>query len=128
VDTRAKIVEFAAACEAAHEAKRAGKSVKLVTGYFDPLLAAHARRLQEIAGESAVVFVLVREPARPILAARARAELVAALNVVDYVVPAGEVTSEDSFSRLRPDEVYREEEADEIRTRDLMSHVHSRHS
>jgi len=64
VDTRTKILDPAAAAQKAAEARRAGKTVKLATGTFDPLLAAHARWLREIAGEGAVLFVAVGEPAR----------------------------------------------------------------
>jgi bifunctional ADP-heptose synthase (sugar kinase/adenylyltransferase) len=127
MDTRAKIVDLARAEEAARQARDAGKSVKLVSGHFDPLLAAHARRLREIAGEDAALFVVIHEPERPILPARARAELVAALGVVDYVLLAEALASEDSFGRLRPDAVYREEAADRRRTLGLMLHVQNRH-
>ena len=120
MDTRTKILDADAAGRAADAARRAGKSVKLVAGTFDPLLAAHARRLLEIASGDAVLFVAVREPARPLLRAQARAELVAALGVVDYVVLGD--------APLRPDEVYREEGADAQRTRDLIRNVQKRQS
>jgi bifunctional ADP-heptose synthase (sugar kinase/adenylyltransferase) len=128
MDTRNKIVDLEAACDAARQARGAGKSVKLVAGHFDPLLAAHARRLREIADGEAALIVLIREPERPILPARARAELVAALRVVDYVVLAEALASEDSFGRLQPDTIYREEAADQRRSLGLMLHVQSRHS
>jgi bifunctional ADP-heptose synthase (sugar kinase/adenylyltransferase) len=118
VDTRTKILDGGAAAVAAEAARRAGKTVKLVSGTFDPLLAAHARRLREIAGEGAVLFAAIREPAKPLLPAHARAELVAALGVVDYVVLGD--------APLQPDEVYREETADAERTRDLIRHVQTR--
>jgi bifunctional ADP-heptose synthase (sugar kinase/adenylyltransferase) len=118
VDTRTKILDAGAATAVAGEARRAGKTVKLVVGTFDPLLAAHARRLREIAGEGAVLFVAIREPAQPLLAAQARAELVAALGMVDYVVL--------DDAPLQPDEIYREETADAHRTRDLIQHVQTR--
>ena len=120
MDTRTKILDAEAAIRAAGAARRAGKTVKLVTGTFDPLLAAHAGRLREIAGAGAVLFAVIREPEAPLLPAQARAELVAALGVVDYVV-LGEAP-------LRPDEVYREETADAERTRDLIRHVQERQS
>jgi bifunctional ADP-heptose synthase (sugar kinase/adenylyltransferase) len=120
VDTRAKILDPAAAVRTACRAKGQGKRVKLVTGYFDPLLAEHARGLSAVAEGGAVLFVLVRQPERPILAARARAELVAALGVVDYVVLGEAVFSAD--------EVHDEGAADERRTRDLILHVRNRQS
>lgn len=99
--------------------------MKLVTGCFDPLLAGHARRLGEIARSEGALFVAVLDPVQPILPARARAELVAALGVVDYVVLAGEAP--DLLERLQPDAVFREEAADARRTQDLLRGIRSRH-
>lgn len=99
----------------------------LVTGYFDPLTAAHARRLEEIGALHGALIAVVREPARPVLPARARAELAAALRVVDYVVISEEPAPPEWIERLAPDAVYREEAADEVRRGDLIEHVQSRH-
>ncbi len=120
MDTRTKILDPEAAAAAADAARRAGKTVKLVVGTFDPLLPAHARRLREIAGERSVLFVGICDSPRPLLPLQARAELAAALGMVDYVVP-GETA-------LRPDEIYREEAADARRTRDLIRNVQERQS
>ncbi|HEY1207215.1 MAG: hypothetical protein ABSH46_20040 [Bryobacteraceae bacterium] len=120
MDTRTKILDAGAAAKAADEARRAGKTVKLVAGTFDPVLAEHARRLREIAGDGAVLFVAIGEPLRPLLPVQARAELVAALGVVDYVVLGD--------APLQPDEVYREESADAGRTQDLIWNVQERQS
>ena len=57
-----------------------------VTGYFDPLLAAHARRLRQVRQAADGLIVVLSTPPKPILPPRARAELVAALAMVDYVV------------------------------------------
>ena len=120
MDTRAKILDPAAAAQKAAEARRAGKTVKLATGTFDPLLAAHARWLREIAGEGAVLFVAVGEPARPLLPQAARAELVAALGMVDYVVPGD--------APLEADEVCREESAGQRLAQDFILYVQNRQS
>ncbi len=120
MDTRTKILDAAEAAAAASEARRAGKTVKLVTGTFDPLLAAHARRLREIGSDAAVLFAEILEPEAPLLPARARAELVAALGVVDYVVLGG--------AALQPDEIYREESADSRRRQGLIRNVRQRKS
>ena len=61
---------------------------RVVSGYFDPLLAVHAEWLQALAGVEPLA-VVVKEPTRPILSAQARAELVAALRAVDFVVLDG---------------------------------------
>ena len=55
----------------------------LVLGYFDPLTADHAERLAAL-GHNLTVAVL--DPPEPLLPARARAELVAALRCVDHVI------------------------------------------
>jgi hypothetical protein len=74
VDTRTKI------------GATAGSATSVaVSGYFDPLLAAHARQLKEIASGGRVT-VYIADPTAPLLPARARAELVAALAVVERVV------------------------------------------
>ncbi|MGC4052572.1 MAG: hypothetical protein QM757_24845 [Paludibaculum sp.] len=59
---------------------------RLVSGYFDPLLTVHATWLTEAKGSSEKLGVIVKDPPVPILSARARAELVAALKLVDFVV------------------------------------------
>jgi hypothetical protein len=58
---------------------------RVLAGYFDPLLAGD---VIEIAGlkDERPLAVVVLDPPEPILAARARAELVAALACVDAVV------------------------------------------
>jgi bifunctional ADP-heptose synthase (sugar kinase/adenylyltransferase) len=84
VDTRTKIVPLA-------EAQRiAARGAIVVSGYFDPLLASHAERLQSLKREGTPLLVLIADPRNPILPARARAELVAGLAVVDHVVESGE--------------------------------------
>jgi hypothetical protein len=83
VDTRTKIVPLA-------EAQRiAARGATVVSGYFDPLLASHAERLQNLKREDTPLLVLIADPGNPILPARARAELVAGLAVVDHVVESG---------------------------------------
>lgn len=50
------------------------------------MLAEHVRRLREQAAPGRLLIVEVTNPARPLMPQRARAELVAALSLVDYVV------------------------------------------
>jgi bifunctional ADP-heptose synthase (sugar kinase/adenylyltransferase) len=120
VDTRDKILTAAGAVEAARSARAKGRRVSVVTGYFDPLLAGHARRLAGIAEPGGVLLALVMEPERPILPARARAELVAALAVVDYVAPA------EAASQIVADRIFREEEADLRRAQELIFRIRQR--
>lgn len=97
-------------------------------GNFDPLVADHARRLREIAGPDSALFAAICESERPILPARARAVLVAALSMVDYVILPDESDCEGSAELLRPEELFREQDADARRTRGLIQHVQKRHS
>ena len=89
MDTRNKIIPPDRAVSLVDELRAQGAAVRVVTGYFDVLVADHVRRLGEIADGSCVLFALVLDPPQPLLSGRARAELVAALAVIDYVVPAG---------------------------------------
>ena len=79
MDTRAKIVS------AVQARLIAAQGATVVSGYFDPLVASHAERLAELKREHVPLLVLIATPADAILPARARAELVAGLAVVDYV-------------------------------------------
>jgi bifunctional ADP-heptose synthase (sugar kinase/adenylyltransferase) len=116
VDTRTKIVS------AAEAAGIAAAGATVVTGYFDPLLAAHAERLMELKREGLPLLVAIADPENPILPGRARAELVAGLAVVDYVME-----SADGFAPgLAPN--FRLEQEDRERLEDLIEHVHSRQS
>jgi bifunctional ADP-heptose synthase (sugar kinase/adenylyltransferase) len=79
VDTRTKIVTVEEALQLA------ASGATPVSGFFDPLLAAHAVRLSTLKVEGAPLLILIRDPDHPILPARARMELVAALACVDFV-------------------------------------------
>lgn len=124
MDTRTKIVSLGKVVEIASRQR-----VRIVTGYFDPLLAAHAARLYEIrrAEPDTPLVVAILDPSSPVLNARARAELVAALAVVDYVMILNVARGEEALGRIPAAEVLREEDADRTRTRALAEHVHRRH-
>jgi hypothetical protein len=124
VDTRAKIVGWAEFERAA----AGGRFPAVVVGHFDPLLAAHARRLEELAGGGGRVLAVVTSPDRPLLGAQARAELVAALGAVAYVWMAPEQGFEALLARLPREMVVRAETADLELTRELIAHARSRQS
>jgi len=90
LDTRSKILD-------AEQARREleSKPVCWVRGHFDPLLAEHVRRLRECASAGKLLAVEVMEPLRPLMSQRARAELLAALKMVDYVVLSDQPPSEE---------------------------------
>ena len=93
-----------------------------MTGYFDPLTAAHAIRLSELRGDSEQLIVAIDDPPDPLLPTRARAELVASLEAVDYVM----VSVPDALQTLGADEIIHEEAGDLARRRVLSDHVMSR--
>jgi glycerol-3-phosphate cytidylyltransferase-like family protein len=102
----------------------------LVTGYFDDLRTGHARDLQEARERTGAqsVLVVVLPFAAGLVTQAARAEMVAALRVVDYVLPAENDDWESVAAALQPVETVRLEEADTRRTRQLIEHVHRRQS
>jgi bifunctional ADP-heptose synthase (sugar kinase/adenylyltransferase) len=116
VDTRSKILTPAGV-------EQLSGPLTLVTGYFDPLRAAHARELQQVRdrtpGRGLLVAVLT--DAAEVLDIGARAELVAALRVVDYVVTVDHEDLDALIKRLRAAEVVRLERADTVRTRQLIA-------
>jgi hypothetical protein len=122
LDTRSKIVSRETAAEGLR-----GRPGAVVTGYFDPLQVDHARRLREIRAAHECVVVLIQNPPDPILDARSRAQLVAALNMIDYVVLPQECASSVDFGRTGQISVHREEAADEALFQRLLEHVHQRH-
>ncbi len=122
-DTRSKIVT--------PESLIHSQPIVLVTGFFDPLLAGHARRLAALRRDGYRLAVLLSDPPDPVLPLRARAELVAALGAVDFVLLAdGDEAHHNSQSeilkRVKPAEIVREEENDRQRLHDLIVHVHAR--
>ncbi len=126
MDTRTKIVSLDAAVEFARRERAAGRRITLVTGWFDPVVAPHARRLAELAGDGAGLFVAVTDPAEPVLPPRARAELVAAQRVVCQVILSGGSGLPAIEAALQPDSVIHEERSDTQRVRELIRHVQSR--
>jgi D-glycero-beta-D-manno-heptose 1-phosphate adenylyltransferase len=91
--------------------KRGGKCIVLANGCFDTLHVGHVRYLEGARREGDVLVVAVNDdtsvgglkgPGRPILDENARAELVAALRAVDYVVLFRELNVEPLLELLRP--------------------------
>ena len=89
-----------------------GRTIAFANGCFDLLHVGHVRYLQASAAEADRLIVAVNDDrsvaglkgeGRPILPASERAELVAALRGVDYVVVFGDATVERLLLRLKPD-------------------------
>lgn len=92
--------------------RAAGRTVAFANGCFDLLHVGHTRYLESAAAEADVLVVAVNDDdtvrglkgkGRPILAGTHRAELVAALRCVDYVVLFPEPTAGPLLEALRPD-------------------------
>jgi D-glycero-beta-D-manno-heptose 1-phosphate adenylyltransferase len=92
--------------------RAAGRTVALANGCFDVLHAGHVRYLQGAAREADCLVVAVNDDdsvrnlkgaGRPIMKGSDRAEVVAAIRDVDYVVTFGEATVTPLLTALRPD-------------------------
>ena len=93
-------------------AKEAGKTIVFANGCFDVLHAGHIRYLQGARelGDVLVVAINADEQVqalkgsgRPILGERERAELVASIEVVDFVTVFAEPTVEQLLLAIQPD-------------------------
>ena len=92
--------------------RAAGKTVAFANGCFDLLHVGHVRYLAGAAAEADRLIVAVNDDrsvaglkgaGRPILPAPERAELVAAIRGVDYVVVFGDANVERLLLLLKPD-------------------------
>ena len=118
MDTRTKILSPEAA----------PRACIVVTGAFDPVLADDARELAEIRAchpDRSLLVVVLPLPGE-LLPGRARAELVAALRMVDYVVSADDTAPDALLAALEPRHLVRLEGTQAVRKRQLMDHVHRR--
>lgn len=112
MNTREKILPLEQLEEVLAEARSRGRRIVLANGCFDLLHAGHVRFLEGAGREGDLLVVAVNSdgserrlkgPGRPILPSEARAQLVAALAVVDYVVVFEEFDVGHLLERLRPD-------------------------
>lgn len=94
--------------------RRAGQTLVLTNGHFDVLHVGHVRYLRAAKALGDVLVVglnndastrALKGPQRPIVPATERAELLAALEAVDYVIPFAELTAERLVTTLQP-EIY----------------------
>ena len=94
------------------EARRAGRTVAFANGCFDLLHVGHVRYLAAAAQEADVLIVAINDDesvgrlkgaGRPILPAADRAELLAALRFVDYVIIFPEPTVGPLLEAIRPE-------------------------
>jgi rfaE bifunctional protein nucleotidyltransferase chain/domain len=111
-DAESKILTRETLASRIAECKLRGERIVLANGCFDTLHVGHVRYLEgaHAAGDVLVVAInsdssvaVLKGVGRPILPEIARAKLVAALKVVDYVVVFSEKNVEALLELLRPD-------------------------
>jgi rfaE bifunctional protein nucleotidyltransferase chain/domain len=99
------------AAELGRRLRREGRRIAFANGCFDILHVGHIRYLEGARQQGDVLVVGVNSDAsvralkgagRPVLPEDARAELVAALSAVDYVVIFDDLTAERLLRDLRP--------------------------
>ena len=92
--------------------RRAGKTIAFANGHFDLLHVGHLRYLQAAKAEADVLVVAVNDdasvarlkgPGRPVVPAAERAELLAGLVPVDFVVVFSGDSPAPLLAALRPD-------------------------
>lgn len=107
-----QIVSESGLPDLARAERAAGHTVALANGCFDVLHVGHVRYLEGAANEASRLVVAINDdrsvrslkgPGRPIMKAAERAELVAALRCVDYVVVFTGDTVSEVLRSLRPD-------------------------
>ena len=126
MDSRDKIVTPGRALAIAEDLREKQISFKVVTGYFDVLQPSIVRRLQEHSREGTHLFAVVLSTENTLLSDRARAELAAALRVIDYVIPSPGDPSR-FLAEMQAGMVIPEEAAHRESTQQLIEHVFERH-
>lgn len=106
IKTREELVKIV------HKLKRKGKKIATYNGSFDILHAGHIRALKEAKDQGDVLVVALNSdksirsykgPKRPIVPENERAEILAALEVVDYVVLFDEISCREILREIKPD-------------------------
>jgi rfaE bifunctional protein nucleotidyltransferase chain/domain len=111
-DRIGRVVSREQLAEAVARERAEGRTIALANGCFDLLHVGHVRYLRACSKEADRLVVAVNDdasartlkgPGRPINLGVDRAELVAGLRGVDYVVLFGEATVEPLLKLLKPD-------------------------
>lgn len=106
-----KIVQRSDVTELGRRLRGEGRVIVFANGCFDLLHVGHIRFLQEARQQGDVLVVGVNSdgavrslkgPGRPLMPENARAELMAAIECVDYVTIFDELTAENILRDLRP--------------------------
>lgn len=109
LSARSKIKSLDDLAEIAAQAHKAGIAVVLCHGVFDLLHMGHVRHLEAARREGGMLLVTVtadpfvnKGPGRPVFNQALRAEMVAALSVVDFVAVNQAPTSENVLRAIKP--------------------------
>ncbi len=121
MDTRGKILTPEQAVKCARSV-----SANLIVGCFDVLQASTIGRLTSMARPEARLFAIVLHDPAAVLSLQARAELAAALRVIDYVIPLQNDPAE-LIAAIAPRELFRENDNHREAASRLIAHVRSRH-
>lgn len=112
MNTRSKILTRSELAHGLAEHRKNGKRIVMANGCFDILHAGHVRYLEAARREGDLLVVAINSDSstrklkgegRPILNEMDRAELVAALGAVDYVLVFEESDVRSLLRELRPD-------------------------
>ncbi len=107
-----RVVTLAELEAAVAELRSRGKRIAFANGHFDLLHVGHLRYLRAAAAEADALVVAINDdasvarlkgPGRPIVPAAERAELLAALEPVDFVVVFAGDSPAPLLERVRPD-------------------------
>ncbi len=108
---RDKILSRDEAASIARDLRAKGQRIVFTNGCFDLLHAGHARYLAQARAQGDVLIVglnsdesvrQLKGDGRPLLAMDDRAQLLAALGVVDFVVPFSELTPQSLIEEITP--------------------------
>lgn len=109
--TRKKIIDRSNISDITSSLKKEGKKIVFTNGCFDLIHVGHVRYLSEakklgdilVIGLNSDESVSAIKPGRPVTPETQRAEVLAALLMVDYVVLFGEETPYELIKEVRPD-------------------------
>jgi rfaE bifunctional protein nucleotidyltransferase chain/domain len=94
----------------AAQARAEGRKVVLAHGVFDLIHVGHLRHLQEAASLGDILVVTTTEdehvnkgPGRPVFSEQLRTEMLAALEIVNYVGISRHPSAENVIGSIRPD-------------------------
>ena len=100
------------AAQLVHVLRRAGRTIVFTNGVFDLLHPGHVRYLEAARREGDVLIVgvnsdrsagVIKQPGRPVVPERERAEVIGALACVDAVLIFDQETPDTVIRGLRPD-------------------------